>query len=136
MEYTVMLYKELIRTKRPTLGDPPPVLPIVLYNGESPWSAKQDVADLIGETGPALLPYEPWQRHLVVDERHAEADYAGELTRAVALLEQSGRPEGLGRVVGLVARTGALPPCCNRRRTRSGWTRLPWLSCAAKRATS
>ena len=106
MEYTVMLYKELLRTKRATLGDLPPVLPIVLYNGESPWSAEQDVADLIGETGPALLAYQPSQRHLVVDERHAEADCAGELTRAVALLEQSSLPEELGRVVGLVA--GAL----------------------------
>ena len=66
LEYTVMLYKELLRTKRATLGDLPPVLPIVLYNGESPWSAAQDVADLIGETGPALLAYQPSQRHLVL----------------------------------------------------------------------
>ena len=86
-----MLYRELLRTKRATLGALPPVLPIVLYNGESPWSAEQDVADLIGETGPALLPYQPSQRHLVVDERHAEADYAGELTRAVALLVNHGK---------------------------------------------
>ena len=36
---------------------------------------------------------------MLLDERHAEADYAGELTRAVALLEQSGSPEDLARVV-------------------------------------
>ena len=40
---------------------------------------------------------------MVLDERHAEADYAGELTRAVALLEQSGSPADLARVAGLLA---------------------------------
>ena len=100
------------------------MLPIVLYNGERPWSAKKDVADLIGETGPALLPYQLSQRHLVVDERHAEADYAGELTRAVALLEQSSLPEHLARVAGHLADLFRGPDRDELRRAFQDWLRV------------
>ena len=124
MEYTVLLYKELLRAGQATLGDLPPVLPIVLYNGEYAWSAKKDVADLIGETGPALLPYQPSQRHLVVDERHAEADYAGELTRAVALLEQSSLPEDLARVAGHLADLVRGPDRDELRRAFKDWLQV------------
>ena len=124
MEYTVLLYKELLRAGQATLGDLPPVLPIVLYNGEYAWSAKKDVADLIGETGPALLPYQPSQRHLVVDERHAEADYAGELTRAVALLEQSSLPEDLARVAGHLADLVRGPDRDELRRAFQDWLQV------------
>ena len=77
LEYTAMLYRELLRAGEASPGELPPVLPIVLYNGESPWSAARDVGELIEETGPALLAYQPSQRYAMVDERHAEADYAG-----------------------------------------------------------
>ena len=56
-EYTVMLYRDLLRAKMVKPGELPPVLPIVLYNGESPWSAALDVRDLIVETGPTLAAY-------------------------------------------------------------------------------
>ena len=124
MEYTVLLYKELLNNKRATLGDLPPVLPIVLYNGEYRWSAEQDVADLIGESGPALLPYQLSQRHLVVDERHAEADYAGELTRAVALLEQSSLPEDLARVAAHLAGLVSGPDRDELRRAFQDWLQV------------
>ena len=58
-EYTAMLYRELLRTKAATIGRLPPVLPIVLYNGESRWTAARDVRELIAPTGPALLAYQP-----------------------------------------------------------------------------
>ena len=35
-EYTVMLYRELLRAKKVEPGQLPLVLPVVLYNGESP----------------------------------------------------------------------------------------------------
>ena len=103
LEYTAMLYRELLRRKLAEPGRLPPVLPIVLYNGESPWGAKRNIGELIEEPGPALLPYQPSQRYAMVDERHAKADYAGELTQAVALLEQSGLPADLARVAAVLA---------------------------------
>ena len=137
-EYTVMLYRELLRTKavEPSAEEPsagereglapsheepsagereglaprmkkaghlPPVLPVLLYNGESRWTAARDVRDLIAPTGPFLAAFQPSQRYLLLDVRHAKADYAGKLTSAVALLEQSGTGEDLIEVAGLLA---------------------------------
>ena len=92
MEYTVMLYRELVRQDRirPD-GLLPPVLPVVLYNGDAPWRSASQIGDLIAATGPALAPFQPSQRHIVLDERCAPADdpHLGDLTRAMVLVEQS-----------------------------------------------
>ena len=111
LEYTAMLYRELLRGGRVKLGELPPVLPVVLYNGDAVWSAATEVRELIAEPGPNLLPYQPSQRHAVLDERHASADDSAcagtpvrlrRLTRAVVLLEQSRSPQDLARVARLV----------------------------------
>ena len=115
LQYTAMLYHELLRGGSVEAGRLPPVLPVVLYNGESPWRAARDMGDLIVPTGPALVAYQPSQRYAVVDARHATVEYAGELTRAVALLERSRSPADLagggapGRVAGRVRPRGASP---------------------------
>ena len=101
-EYTVMLYRELLRAKKVAPGELPLVLPVVLYNGESRWTAADNVRDLIVSTGPTdtvLDAFQPSQRYLPVDLRHAEADYAGELTTGVARLEQIKTPDDLDEVI-------------------------------------
>ena len=103
LEYTAMLYHDMVREgvapKRL-----PPVLPVVLYNGEPKWSAATEMRDLIGDVGPILSPYQPSQRHILLDEQHTPADDGRlrRLTRAVLLLEQSRSPEQLARVAGLL----------------------------------
>ena len=48
MTYVGLLYQDLIRQKQVLPQRRlPPVLPIVLYNGQSRWTAATDVADLI-----------------------------------------------------------------------------------------
>ena len=59
LEYTAMLYRELLRAKAVVTERLPPVLPVVLYNGESPWRAACDMGELIVPTGPALAVYQP-----------------------------------------------------------------------------
>ena len=138
-EYTVMLYRELLRAKAGTLirgargasrshdsGDLPPVLPVVLYNGESRWAAARDVYDLIVPTGPVLAPYQPSQRYLLLDARHAKADYAGKLTSALALLEQSGTLEELLEVVQLLADLLSPPSREELRRAFADWLPVLW----------
>ena len=101
LEYTALLYRELDRRKE--LGPPgrwPPVLPVVLYNGDAPWTAALEMRDLIAAVPAVLSSYQPSQRSLLLDERHVAVDDLppGNLMRAVTGLEQSGTPEELLRV--------------------------------------
>lgn len=97
-----MLYQELARNRalEPD-GRRPPVLPVVLYNGASPWRAPRNVGELIAPVSPSLVPYQPAQRYVVLDERRVRSDDApeGNLMAAVAALEQSRSPEDLRRVL-------------------------------------
>ena len=75
MAYTALLYQDLIRSGKISLGDPlPPVFPIVLYSGLPLWRTACDVAELL-EAGPdELRPYRPSLRYFLIDEvRLAEA---------------------------------------------------------------
>ena len=107
-------------------GRLPPVLPVVLYNGESRWTAARNVYDLITPTGPVLAAYQPSQRYILLDARHAEADYAGKLTSAVALLEQSGSLDELMEVVRLLAELLSRPSREELRRAFADWLRVLW----------
>ena len=101
LEYTAMLYRELVREGyRGRYGQLPPVLPVVLYNGDTPWRSASEVRDLIATTGHALAPFQPSQRHIVLDERRARADdpHLGDLTRAMVRVEQSRSAEDLAEV--------------------------------------
>ena len=107
LEYTALLYRELGRNDAlgPD-GKRPAVLPVVLYNGASRWTAAAEVGELITPVGPSLAPYQPSQRYFVLDERHAqdEALPAGNLMAAVVGLEQSG---SVGELVRAVEALGA-----------------------------
>ena len=102
-EYTVMLCRELLRAKVAKRGQLPLVLPVVLYNGEYRWTAADNVRDLLVPAGSMLDAFQPSQRYLLLDLRHAKADYAGELTTGVARLEQIRTPDDLKEVAGFLA---------------------------------
>ena len=102
LEYTALLYRELKRNEAlGPEGKRPAVLPVVLYNGESPWTAAVEVGELIIPVGPTLAPCQPSQRYLVLDERHMEEDDlpSHNLVTAVVGLERSRSPADLVRVV-------------------------------------
>ena len=123
-EYTVMLYRELLRAKKVEPGQLPLVLPVVLYNSESRWTAADNVRDLIVSTGPTdtvLDAFQPSQRYLLVDLRHAEADYAGELTTGVARLEQIRTPDDLDEVIEHFAAALGAPEYQELWRTIRDW---------------
>lgn len=100
LEYTALLYGEL--DKRDELGPPgrwPPVLPVVLYNGETPWADTLEMRDLFGPMSRSLVPYQPSQRSLVLDERRVVVERLprGNLLRGVVGFEQSRTPDALAR---------------------------------------
>ena len=101
LEYTTLLYRELERRRE--LGRPgrwPPVLPVVLYNGDAPWTGALEMRDLVAPVPGALWPYQPSQRSLLLDERRIAVDDLplGNLMRAVVGFEQSRTPADLARV--------------------------------------
>ena len=105
LTYTSLLYQELVRNDALDAGGRlPPVLPVVLYNGEARWKAAVEVGELIAPVGPWLKPYQPSQRYIVVDERHVGAEDlpASNLMAAVLGLERSRTPEDVMRVAGLL----------------------------------
>ena len=74
MTYTGLLYQKLIdEGVLSRYGKLPPVLPIVIYNGSSPWTAAEDVAEMVAGRGETLAPYQPSQRYYLLDERRIGA---------------------------------------------------------------
>ena len=103
MTYVGLLYQDLIRRKLLTRsGKLPPILPLVLYNGDGSWGAAQDVADLIETVPGGLERYRPQLRYCLLDEgRIAETGLESLQNLAAALfrLEKSRGPEEIQRVV-------------------------------------
>ena len=101
LEYTALLYRELDR--RGELGEPgrwPPVLPVVLYDGDAPWTTELEMRKLVAPVPAALWPCQPSQRSLLLDERRVAVDDLplGNLMRAVVGFEQSRTPADVARV--------------------------------------
>lgn len=69
----------------------PPVLPIVLYNGEERWWAPCEIEELIAESPPGLESFRPRLRYQLLDEVHAENESLDpeSLVSAILRLEQS-----------------------------------------------
>ena len=67
--YTGLLYQDLIKQK--TITDDqklPPVFPIVIYNGQTQWSAARNINELIEQVPGGLQMYLPGQRYHLLDE--------------------------------------------------------------------
>lgn len=101
LEYTALLYRELGRRKAlGAAGHWPPVLPVVVYNGDAPWRGTLQMRDLIGPHPEPLAACQPSQRSLLLDEKRLAVDDLplGNLIRAVAGLEQSRKLADLERI--------------------------------------
>ena len=83
--------------------------------GDAVWRSAAQVRELVARTGAALSPYQPSQRHVVLDERRAAADdpQVRELTRAVLLLEQSRSAADLARAAESLSRVLSAPAAAN-----------------------
>lgn len=70
MHYVACFYDHLLKNKTTTPRQGLPLIfPIVLYNGLKPWSAKQDIFDMITPEPPVFLqPYQPHLRYYLIDE--------------------------------------------------------------------
>ncbi len=126
LEYTALLYRELSRNDAlPPDRRRPPVLPVVLYNGDRPWCAARDVSELIAPVEASLAPYQPSQRYVVLDERHVrDHDVPGRnLMAAVVALERSRSPDDLERVVEALQQRPWAPAEHELQRVFAEWIR-------------
>jgi len=89
--YISLLYQDLIAQKALTAaGTLPPVLPVVLYNGELRWTAPTELSVLIDPAPGGLAHYRPHWSYLLLDEGAiiGDAAYPAEVQNLVAALFQ------------------------------------------------
>ena len=85
LTYVGLLYQDLIKGGRVQGKKLPPVLPIVFYTGETPWSAPTDIAELLPEHPPGILGnYLPRLAYFLVDENAYSDEVLASLQNAVA----------------------------------------------------
>ena len=126
LEYTALLYQELGR--RGELGEPghwPPVLPVVLYNGDTRWTAELEMHNLIAPVDSTLVPYQPSQRSLLLDERHVAVDDLPlqNLIRGVVGFEQSRTPTDIAQVAAALRGWLRTPQDSELSRAFAAWIR-------------
>lgn len=89
--YVGLLYQQLIKEKRLTESNQlPPVFPLVLYNGDSPWHSPEDLQSLIAL--PANTPLWQWQpqmRYYLLDESRYPEGKTGSLAGTLFRIENS-----------------------------------------------
>ncbi len=104
--YVGLLYQDLIRRGEVTPGRPlPPVLPIVLYNGEQNWTAPIDLAALLPPVPGLVADYLPRLRYLLIDENaYPNEDLAAmrNLMAAVIRFEHPAEDRDLLRLIDLL----------------------------------
>lgn len=103
MTYVGLLYQDLVRSEAVKTNEPlPPVLPIVLYNGDPRWQAPADIADLITPVPGGLERYRPHLHYLLLDEgsyHDHELASLRNLSAALFRLENSRTPEDVQQVL-------------------------------------
>ena len=120
-----LLYQDLIRRKEVLPGKKlPPVLPIVLYNGDAKWTAATDIADLIPKAPGLVARYLPKLSYLLIDEnQYTETDLAGlrNLVAAVIRFEHPENEQALLQLIDLVNKISEGNP--ELKRTLAIWIR-------------
>ncbi len=123
--YVGLLYQELVKQKQLTRGGRlPPVLPLVLYNGEQSWCAPLQMGELIEPLPGGLAGYRPQMRYLLLDESAYPAEELEPLDNLAAALfrmERSGAPEELRKVVQLLVTWLRAPAQASLRRAFTIW---------------
>lgn len=75
LAYTGQMYMKLLHNEAfPADERLPPVLPVVLYNGQRRWRAAQEVSETVAVVGAGLAPFQPRQRYLLIDEQALEVE--------------------------------------------------------------
>ncbi len=137
MTYLGLLYQELIRQKKLTESSKlPPVLPVVLYNGNARWLEATDIADLVEVVPGGLEKYLPRLRYLLLDEGAIDESpqlSLRNLAAALFRLEKSREPEGMREVVSALVEWLKASEQTGLRRAFTVWIKSPTTGTRARR---
>ena len=129
-EYNAMLYRHLSRLpEHARSGQVPPILPIVIYNGESEWKAADSVIALIPSVPePHLRPWLPTHRtYLLIDEVRLARQFGPALPDNLAELfmriEASPDGESMPRLIRHLVTLLASPAADSLRLAFTAWIR-------------
>ena len=101
LDYTVRVLQGLGSDDRGPGGKYPPLLPVVIYNGEGRWTAVTDARELFAPMPDELLGYRPRHQYLLLDLRALDPTVLPpeNVVSLIAMLEQArsqGQLEKLG----------------------------------------
>ena len=129
--YVGLLYQDLIRTRSLTAsGKLPPVVPVVLYNGERPWTAATDLSGLMEEGPAGISRHYPRFRYALIEERRyttQELEPLRNLAAALFRLEKSQTPAAVEEVVGSLVQWLKGSEASSLRRAFAAWLRRVFL---------
>ena len=87
LQYVAALYDHLLRSKAVDIADGlPPVLPIVLYNGDARWRQSSELYALIRPHPPVLKPFQPQLKFWLLDEGAFPAAELEDMQRVMAAI--------------------------------------------------
>ena len=102
LDYAVRILRGLGREDLGPGGEHPPILPVVVYNGQRRWTAATEVRDLFGGAPEELRRYLPRHRYLLIDVQALDLPRLPQdnVLSMIARFEQADSPE---KVEDLVA---------------------------------
>ena len=133
LTYTGLAWEGLLRRGNRSGADArpttplPPVIPFVVYNGSSPWTAPMDVSELIAPAASVLSRLQPANRYVLLDMQRAEINRVPK-DNAVGLqvaLEQATFEES----VAILRRVGAAlagPEHAGLHKAFAQWVQRSW----------
>jgi predicted transposase YdaD len=103
MVYVGLLYQDLIRRGEMLANRHlPPVLPIVLYNGDGKWTAATDMAQLVPKVPGLVSEYLPQLKYLVIDENNYSEEELSQLKNLVAAVIRFEHPVNDAALIHLI----------------------------------
>lgn len=126
MAYVSLLAQSLIKQKQLQQGKLPSLIPLVLYNGQTPWRAPTDVNQCFAPSLPGLARFRPRLMYHLIDEARLQLSPSAEvrnLVDAVFQLERSTEFDTVGRLVMALRLALQAPGQNELQRTLNAWLR-------------
>ncbi len=123
LSYLGLFYEQLLRSGSLQGHKLPVVVPVVLYNGGSAWSAELDVRELVEEVPGGLAEYHPRLRYKVIEARSCVEleDSRENLSDVMFRLERAQTEADAKRAVALLQEWLAAGEHATLRRDFSQW---------------